>query len=292
MFVLGTAILLFNVRKARACEPPCTLTCGIDSPNQTICDGGSATFTCTNSDGVPEYTYSWTGPNGFSANTAAITINPAHAVDAGAYSCVVTDVNNCAAQASAILIVGGIKSVTVDSPTICPGATATIIAHPVVENFPSGSPHWDIAYNPDCNGCYLVAADGGKTATFKPSKDFSGVATITASCGGSTKYTTITTAKKLSITPQDHFICTSKTKIFHATGSLPPYTWGYDPSGGILLVKTSDNKGVVTAISISGGTITPAAIWVKGLCPKDTAIHELLIIDTLVLREALIILRQ
>ena len=193
MLTLGTAILLFNVRKARACEPPCTLTCTIDPPSQTICDGGSATFTCTNSGGFPDYTYSWTGPNGFSANTAAITIYPAHAADAGAYRCIVTDINDCAAQVDGTLNIVGVQSVAVDKPIICPGITAIIRAFSASGSFPPGSPTWNIEYPPNttCRSCFIGTA-GSMSATFKPARDFSGVVTITATCGSSSSGTTVT----------------------------------------------------------------------------------------------------
>ena len=202
MLTLGPALLLFNVRKARACEPPCTLTCTNNPSSQTICDGGSATFTCTNSGGYPDYTYSWTGPNGFSANTAAITINPAHAADAGTYSCIVTDINNCAAQDSGTLKVVGVQSVTPDSPTICGGSpTVTLTAVPVGDdNFPTGSPAWgNISYDPDCNGC-IFSTNGTATATFTPAANYAGTATISVSCGTSSATTQIVVIGVVSLT--------------------------------------------------------------------------------------------
>ena len=107
MFVLGTAILLFNVRKVMACNPPCdgTLSCRVDPDNQTICEGGSVTFACTPINGSPSFTYCWTGPNGFNTNVAAFTINGVHTADAGSYTCTVTDSKGCTSESAGTLII-------------------------------------------------------------------------------------------------------------------------------------------------------------------------------------------
>ena len=203
LLTLGTAILLFNVRKARACEPPCTLTCTVAPASQTICDGGSATFTCTPQDGYPDYIYSWTGPNSFSANTDTIMINPAHAADAGTYSCIVTDVNNCAAQGSGTLKVVGVQSVTPDSSPICVGSpSVTLTAVPVGDDsFPAGNPTWgNISYDPNCSGCNFTVTDGSATATFTPAATYAGTATISVSCGTSSATTQIVVVGVVSLT--------------------------------------------------------------------------------------------
>ena len=297
MFVLGTAILLFNVRKARACEPPCTLTCGIDSPNQTICDGGSATFTCTNSDGFPEYTYSWTGPNGFSANTAAITINPAHAADAGAYSCVVTDVNNCAAQGAGTLKVVGIKSLNPDSSPICVGSpTVTLTAIPVGDdNFPSDSPAWgNISYDPVCDECNFTAINGIATATFTPAANYAGTATISASCGTSSATTQIVVIGVVSLTNSPagtdigggtNVYCVGNSGVtitvsatLTSTNNLPScysLTKNGSPLGQALSTTVDKSAPGITKVIAKAGTSTKTNIvavlkvnTIKASCPK------------------------
>jgi len=154
---VGTAELLFNARKSVACEPPCTLTCTVAPASQTICDSGSATFTCTYFDGFPDYTYNWTGPNSFSANTAAITINPAHAADAGTYTCTVTDTNCCTFQDSGTLIVTTVAwgpwtvataptiTVTASSITNCIGLPVSISS--------STTTNYGTKKRSDLNGC-------------------------------------------------------------------------------------------------------------------------------------------
>lgn len=59
---------------------------------QLPCFGSSeGSVSATATGGTPTYTYAWSGPNGFTASTAAITNVPA-----GNYTLVVTDLNGCA----------------------------------------------------------------------------------------------------------------------------------------------------------------------------------------------------
>ena len=70
--------------------------------DSTICEGFSATFTANSPSSSP--TYSWTGPNSFTATTASITINDATTINAGTYTVTVTDVNGCTGTNSVDLI--------------------------------------------------------------------------------------------------------------------------------------------------------------------------------------------
>ena len=80
--------------------------CNIESdPNDpTVCAGSSATFWGFGVGGIPgyedenndwDYHYKWIGPNGFSADTQSITINPVQLENAGEYTCTVSDLTGC-----------------------------------------------------------------------------------------------------------------------------------------------------------------------------------------------------
>ena len=55
--------------------------CSIQPESQTVCQGVSATFTATGSGQAPPLSFTWTGPNSFTASGATIT-----ATDAGNYT--------------------------------------------------------------------------------------------------------------------------------------------------------------------------------------------------------------
>ena len=62
------------------------------SPDQGVPSGTIVTTTVV---GTTDYTYAWTGPNGFTATTADV-----NGLEAGSYTVIVTDAENCTATAS------------------------------------------------------------------------------------------------------------------------------------------------------------------------------------------------
>jgi gliding motility-associated-like protein len=69
--------------------------------------------------------YNWSGPNGFTANTASPAPFSAATYGAGAYNVTVTDANNCTATASTTVVTNNTPAPTVTSPaTYCQNATA------------------------------------------------------------------------------------------------------------------------------------------------------------------------
>src|SRR6185503_2390138 len=54
-------------------------SCSILPATQTVCAGATATFTASATGQAPPFTFRWTGPNGFTATGATITINNAQA---------------------------------------------------------------------------------------------------------------------------------------------------------------------------------------------------------------------
>ena len=184
------------------------MTCTVAPAGQTICDGGSATFTCTYFDGFPDYIYSWAGPNNFSTNTAAFTINPAHTADAGEYTCTVTDTNGCTFQDSGTLIV---TTVTWGAWTLATAPTVTVTAVSItnciglpVSISSSTTTNYGTKKQSDLNGCQpdqtntlalsapttiwtvsgcspVPSSGNGATAAFTPGSAGNGTVTFTAS---------------------------------------------------------------------------------------------------------------
>jgi roadblock/LC7 domain-containing protein len=95
--------------------------------NRTICQGDSTTLTATVSGGIGTPTFSWTGPNGFTATTQTITVSVA-----GTYTVTVSTSLNCKASASATLTVNPKPSATITPPSaqICAGSSQTFTVTP------------------------------------------------------------------------------------------------------------------------------------------------------------------
>ena len=107
-------------------QPSSALSCSVAPSSATVCAGSSQTVTASASGGTAGDSYSWTGPNSFSASTAAITINNAQSANAGTYTCTVTDANGCTSQCTATLTVNSAPSISA-SPTnltVCSDSTA------------------------------------------------------------------------------------------------------------------------------------------------------------------------
>lgn len=113
------------------CTTTCCLTlfffddisCAIEGPDM-ICPGETAIYTATIMGGVGPFTYSWTGPGDFSANTESIEI-----MEAGEYCATVTDANGCTTECCQTLSLFEDISCAIEGPTgICDGETATYTA--------------------------------------------------------------------------------------------------------------------------------------------------------------------
>ena len=75
----------------------------ITPPNLTVCAGQNATFTASGGG-----SYSWSGPGGFTATTAAITRTSVTLAMAGTYTVIVTSAEGCTNSATATLTVVGL----------------------------------------------------------------------------------------------------------------------------------------------------------------------------------------
>lgn len=78
----------------------------ITPENPNLCAGDGLTLAGTVATGTPPFTYSWTGPNGFTSNEQTITLSNVSRENAGVYTLIVT-ANDCEqTQASTIVTVG------------------------------------------------------------------------------------------------------------------------------------------------------------------------------------------
>jgi len=98
---------------------PTLLTVG--ASGSPVCAGSCTTLSFTASGGTPSYTYSWCcglfGPSP--------SVCPASSTS---YTVTITDANGCVATGTTTVTVNPIPTVTVNSPTICSGDSATLTA--------------------------------------------------------------------------------------------------------------------------------------------------------------------
>lgn len=174
----------------------------------TICDGNSATLTASNAN-----TYTW--------NTSATgaTISPSPTVTTN-YTVTGTNIHNCKNTAISIVTVNPSITVTVNSATICLGATATLTANGASTY--SWTPSVGI---PTSN---TVTANPSTTAIYT-------VTGITGVCSA-TATSTVTVNPLPTINVNSSAICIGNTATLTASGANT-YTWNTSATTTVIHVS-------------------------------------------------------
>jgi gliding motility-associated-like protein len=206
-------------------------TATVNSP--TVCAGTNATVTA--SPGVAAtYNYAWTVPSGATAPGNVATFQT---TIAGTYSVILTDPTTLciSAIASGIVTVNPLPTVTVNSPTICADATATITAttgiaatYSYAWTVPSGvtAPGDVASFSTTIAGTYSVIITNTTTACFSTSA--SGIVTVNA-------LPTATIAGNVTLCQGE----TQPTITFTGANATAPYIFTYTINGGINQTITS-----------------------------------------------------
>jgi gliding motility-associated-like protein len=120
---------------ASCASPPGTVTVVVDTTpakavagsNTPVCSGSALNF---NSSNVTGASYSWTGPNGFTSNSQAPSINPVLMIDAGTYS-VTTTIGSCSsgiATTNVVVDSTPAQPIATNNTPICSGDTLRLFA--------------------------------------------------------------------------------------------------------------------------------------------------------------------
>ncbi len=226
------------------CAPP-TATAANNGP---ICTGSPLNLTVTPTPAVPQagnYTYAWTGPNGWTSNLQNPTIaNPTLAA-AGTYTCTIN--SNCGSvTATTQVVVNQTPNATITNNT---GTTIIDCNAPVI--------------NVTANGGGTYAWDNGLGTNASATITTAGTYTVTVT---SPQGCTDTAAINVTIAPtptlsiNDVTICTGQSATLVAATS---------PAGGALLWNTGQTTNSITVNPMQTTTYSATYTW-NGCSASDT----------------------
>lgn len=196
-----------------------TLT--LNSNPVSICPGQTATLTATGAN-----TYTWT--TGFSTST--ISVSPAVSTS---YSVTGTSTAGCVSAATGInLTVNSGPTVTVNSPTICAGQSATLSATGSATSY-----SWSTTQT---------------TSTISVSPATTTVYTVTGTTAGcsSSQTATVNIGAAFSISVNDATICPGQSVVLTPTSSATSYTWNTTQTTNTISVSPA----VTTVYAVTGSS--------------------------------------
>jgi hypothetical protein len=196
--------------------------------NAPVCEGDAINLSANTIAGV---TYTWSGPNGFTSALQNPGIPAAAISDAGTYSVYVTDVSTgCTSTASGTnVVVNSLPIVTVNSPGVCSGTSATLnAAGALTYAWSTGGTTASISVSPATSTTYTVSGTGSNGCT--------GTAT-----------STVTVFALPNVTSTNVAVCAGSSGLLSASGALT-YSW----STGATTASISDSPGVTSTYTVTG----------------------------------------
>ncbi len=237
-----------------------SITLNVNSPS--ICIGTSTPLTVT---GATIYT--WSPAGGLSATTgSSVTANPAVTT---VYTISGTDASGCTGTTTSTVTVNPLPTVNVNSPSICPGASAVLTA--------TGA------------STYSWTPSGGLSATTGASVNANPAATTVYTVTGTdangcvnTATSTVTVNPNPTINVNSGLICLGSSMVLTATGGST-YTWS--PSTGLSATTgtsvtanpVSTSVYTVTGTDVNGcvntatGTVTVDQVVITGVAVTDVS---------------------
>ncbi len=202
----------------------------ISVPAITICAGTPGTLTASGAT-----TYSWTPATGLSATTGtSVTANPA-----GTTTYTVTGTTlGCTGTTTVTVTVNPVPVTTVNSPSICPGQTATLTA--------TGATTYSWTAG--------LSSTTGSTVTGSPAVTTSYTVTGTSLGCTSTAVATITIGGSISPTVNSPTICVGQTATLTAGGATT-YSWtaGLSSTTGTSVTGSPATTTSYTVTGTAGG---------------------------------------
>ena len=197
--------------------------------SQTICVGDNATFTAT---ATSASSYSWAGPNSFTANTQNITITNGQTNQSGTYTitAIFTSGNtSCSTYTTTNLsVLPKVNFTLTVNPNICPGESIFISGPSGASSYTWTNPYGQVVSNQqDLN---IPNANFGMSGVYTLSVEATGSCVTSQSTN-----VTVLTPISFSITPQDITLCKGDSAMVYAmcTGGSGVYTYQWYPYSGL-----------------------------------------------------------
>jgi hypothetical protein len=227
--------------------PDCNIS--VNPGSQSVCQGNSFSITVSNSTGTPNFTYSWTGPNGFTSNTTTasssntITITNAQLVNGGVYQVTVTDGVglSCSSSANITVILPVTCGITQNTYVSCPGGTSTYSG-------PAGTTYdWSVTGNASIQG-----STTSQTVTVVNNSNgnaCNGSYTVHLTVGGAGCSSTCTMQVATGDQQAPNIQCAASSATCDTTTVIwatPTATDDCDPNPVVTLVSTTQTSNSIT----------------------------------------------
>lgn len=229
----------------------------------TVCLREPAVITTT---GTSVDTYTWSGPGGFTANTANANITSANSVPVSVYTVVVQALNTCTSSATASLSTLPLPTVTATGTLICLNEPYTMVANGAVTYSWTGPnnftlPNSPIAFIPSVNN--LTAGNYTIQAT-----------AVNGCTNINTAPVTLATMPLPTITAVGSTVCFGKPTVLQASGGISGgYTWtgpnNYSSNTQNAFIPVTDNvsAGVYNVVGTAPNTCTNSTTAILGFNP-------------------------
>ncbi|MES2005131.1 MAG: PKD-like domain-containing protein, partial [Bacteroidota bacterium] len=231
-----------------AVNPSPSATIGSNSP---VCSGNSLNLTSTPSGGTTPYTYSWSGPNSFTATSQNASIANATTAASGVYSFTVTDAKTCTATVTSNItvnqtpVVAAISNIS-GSNGACKGSTIQLSNTTIGGTWSSSNT--GVA---TVNNAGLVTITGGGTSTITYTVTNNGCsASVTKTISGA------------SVTMNPDFIeCNNGVRSYSNSIANPYYVLYDNTTTASYLWTITDGNGADVTNSVFKNPTNPTSLY-------------------------------
>ena len=218
------------------------------SSNSPVCQNQTINFSASTAS-----TYTWSGPGSFQSFLQNPSIANAAPANSGTYTITVANGPSCTATTTLSVLVNPSPTLTVNSPSICVGASTTLTATGAATYV------WSPATGLSSISGPLVTANPGKTTTYT-------ITGTTATCKSVATSTLIVNPLPI-ITEAGSTVCEKVTITLKASGG-DVYVW----SGPANFSSTQQNPTISNAAASMSGTYSVIVIDANGCVNKGTAV--------------------
>jgi CSLREA domain-containing protein len=243
--------------------------------DQTVCEGGTATFTASSS-GFPTPTVQWQVSSGGpftdipGATSTTLTFTATASQNGNQYRAVFTNSSGTATTTAATLTVNTAPTVTTNpsNQTVCEGQTATFTA--AANGSPTPTVQWQVSTGgPFSNIPGATSTTLNFTASAAQNgNQYRAVFTNTCSSATTTPATLTVNPSTTATTPGDQTVCQGASASFSTTaGGTGPFHYAWTVDG-------SSFNGDSSSISVPTGSLSvgnhPVSVTVSGTCGSAT----------------------